>query len=90
LPDAPGYVRRFHGYFMARCPGKEPQAYAYLMALYREGEHQHLPTLIKEIKTLEEKLGVPSPQRIPDADPDRPKKAPRRPANVLPGGIVVP
>lgn len=90
LPDAPGYVRRFHGYFMARCPGKEQQAYTYLIALYREGEHQHLPTLIKEIKTLEEKLGVPSPQRIPDADPDRPKKAPKRPANVLPGGIVVP
>jgi hypothetical protein len=90
LPDAPGYVRRFHGYFMARCPGKEQEAYAYLMALYREGEEQHLPTLIKEVKTLEDKLGIPSPQRIPDADPDRPKKTPKRPANVLPGGIVVP
>ncbi|MBU6178402.1 MAG: hypothetical protein KGR69_02000 [Verrucomicrobia bacterium] len=90
LPDAPGYVRRFHGYFMARCPGKEPQAYDYLMALYREGEQQQLPTLIKEIKTLEDKLGIPSPQRIPDADPDRPKKPARRPSNVLPGGIVIP
>jgi hypothetical protein len=90
LPGAPGYVRRFHGYFMARCPGKEQEAYAYLMALYREGEEQHLPTLIKEVKTLEDKLGIPSPQRIPDADPDRPKKTPKRPANVLPGGIVVP
>lgn len=90
LPDAPGYVRRFHGYFLARCPGKEKEAYDYLMALYREGEQQHLPTLIKEIKKLEEMLAVPSPQRIPDGDPDRPKKAPKRPANVLPGGIVVP
>jgi hypothetical protein len=90
LPDAPGYVRRFHGYFMARCRGKEREAYDYLTALYQEGEHQHLPTLIKEIKTLEEKLGVPTPQRIPDADPDRPKKTPKRPGNVLPGGIVVP
>lgn len=90
LPGAPGYARRFHGYFMARCPGKEEQAYDYLMALYREGERQRLPTLIKEIKTLEEKLGVPSPRRIPDADPDRPKTQPKRSANVLPGGIVVP
>lgn len=90
LPGEPAYARRFHGYFMARCPGKEKEAYAYLMGLYRESESQHLPTLIKEIKILEEKLRIPSPRRIPDADPDRPKKAPRRPANVLPGGIVVP
>lgn len=90
LPGAPGYARRFHGYFMARCPGKEEQAYDYLMALYREGERQRLPTLIKEIKTLEEKLRVPSPRRIPDADPDRPKKPPKRSDGILPGGIVVP
>ncbi len=90
LPGAPGYARRFHGYFMARCPGQEKEAYEYLMALYREGDSQHLPTLIKEIKNLEEKLSIPGPQRIPDADPDRPQKRPRQPANVLPGGIVVP
>ena len=75
---------------MARCPGKEKEAYAYLMALYGEGEQQHLPTLIKEIKNLEEKLGIPGPRRIPDADPDRPQKASRRPPNLLPGDILVP
>ena len=90
LPGEPAYARRFHGYFMARCPGREKEAYAYLMALYREGERQHLPTLIKEIQKLEEKLRIPTPQRIPDADPDRPKKAPKPRTNVLPGGIVVP
>ena len=90
LPGAPAYARRFHGYFMARCPGKEKEAYAYLMALYREGEKQHLPTLIKEIKNLEEKLGIPGPQRIPDADPDRPRKTPKRPPNLLPGEILIP
>lgn len=91
LPGAPGYARRFHGYFLARCPGSEKQAYEHLMSLYREGERQHLPTLIKEIKNLEEKLGVPAPRRIPNADPDRPRKWPKEaPANVLPGGIVVP
>ena len=90
LPGEPAYARRFHGYFMARCPGKEKEAYAYLMALYREGERQHLPTLIKEIKNLEVTLQIPIPQRIPDADPDRPKKTPKPRANLLPGGIVVP
>ena len=96
LPGAPPYARRFHGYFMARCPGHEREAYDYLIALYREGEQQRLPTLIKEIKTLEEKLSVPAAQRIPDADPDQREQAqPRRPGKkrpggALPGGIVVP
>ncbi len=92
LPGAPGFVRRFHGYYMARCPGREKEAYAYLTALYREGKSQRKPTLIKEIQDLEKKLGIPVPQRIPEADPDRPRpnQAPRRSSNVLPGGIVVP
>ena len=69
--DAPqSYLRRFHGYFLARCPGKEREAHAYLMALYAEGKSQRLPTLIQRIKELEEKLAVPIPRRIPDADPD--------------------
>ncbi len=91
LDGAPGYVERFHGYFMAKCPGKEQEAYDYLIGLYYEGEHQHLPSLIHEIKVLEEKLSIPLPRRIPDKDPDqkqtkRPKPAPK----VLPGGIVIP
>lgn len=91
LPGAPPFARRFHGYFLARTPGKEQEAYGYLMGLYREGEHQHLPTLIKEIKNLEEKLAVPGPQRIPDRDPDRPaSRPPRSSGSTLPGGIVVP
>jgi hypothetical protein len=91
LPGAPGYARRFYGYFMARCPGREREAYDYLTALYREGEAQRLPTLIKEIKNLEVKLAIPSPRRIPDGDPDRrPQKSAEKPAKVLPGGIVVP
>ncbi|MEX2579085.1 MAG: hypothetical protein WD342_08500 [Verrucomicrobiales bacterium] len=90
LEGTPPYARRFHAYFLARCPGKEREAYAYLMDLYREGERQHLPTLIKEIKNMEEKLDVPPSERIPEADPDerRPSRAPS--GNVLPGGIVVP
>ena len=90
LPGAPGFVRRFHGYFLAKCPGREREAYDHLMSLYAEGDSQHLPSLIQTIKDLEEKLEVPGPRRIRNADPNRPKKRPRTPANVLPGGIVVP
>ena len=91
LEGAPGYVRRFHGYFMARCPGREEEAHDYLMSLYREGEHQHLPTLIKEIKKLEEKLDVPYPRRIPNPDPDRrPPGYPPASANGASGGIDIP
>jgi hypothetical protein len=39
-----------------------------LWALYDRGKDERLPTLIKRLKFLEEKLGVPQPQRIPDAD----------------------
>lgn len=69
--DAPqSYIRRFYGYFLARCPGSEREAYDYLMALYAEGPSQRLPTLIQRIKELEGKLAVPEAARIPDPDPD--------------------
>lgn len=70
LDGAPAYAKRFHGYFMARCPGREQEAYDYLMNLYQMGESQRLPTLIKEIKKLEEILKLPLMRRIPDPDPD--------------------
>jgi len=91
LEGSPPYVRRFHGYFMARCPGREEEAYAYLLDLYREGEHQHLPTLLEEIKKLEEKLDIPYPQRIPNPDPDRrPPGYPPASGNRSSGGIDIP
>lgn len=93
LPGALPFVERFHGYFMARCDGKEQEAYDYLTALYREGEHNHLPTLIVEIKKLEKFLKIPVPQRIRDADPDRrpQKSSSKKPApNQIPGGLIIP
>jgi hypothetical protein len=70
--DAPqSFLRRFYGYFLARCPGNEQEAHDYLMALYAEGPGQRLPTLIQRIKELEEKLAIPAPLRIPDPDPDK-------------------
>ena len=77
------YLVRFYGYFLARCPGKEREAYDYLMALYRESERHHLPTLIQRIKELEEKLNIPAGQRIPDPDPDA-KILKRHPNALLP------
>ena len=64
------YMRRFYGYYLAWCPGHEREAYDFLISLYAEGTQQRLPTLIKRIKELEEKLAIPMPQRIPEVDPD--------------------
>ncbi len=89
LEGTPGYITRFYGYFLADCPGKEKEAYAYLMRLFQMGEKHHLPTLFVKIKELEEKLNVPFPRRIKTDEPERPDK-PKKPSNVLPGGIVVP
>lgn len=89
LPEAPDYVRRFHGYFLARCPGKEQEAYDYLMALFHEGPRQHLPTLIKEIQKLEQMLEIPAPERIRPSRRISPSER-KAQQNVLPGGIVIP
>jgi hypothetical protein len=37
-----------------------------LRSLYDEGEKERLPTLIKRLKLLEDKLAIPQEQRIPD------------------------
>lgn len=74
LPGALGYIRRFHGYFLADCPGKEREAYDFLTKLYRQSEQQRLPTMIVKIKQLEQKLDIPLALRIPEDDPDRPRR----------------
>ena len=65
LPGAHSYDRRFSAYELSYCEGREREAYERLRALYDEGEKERLPTLIKRLKSLEEKLGIPPPQRIP-------------------------
>ena len=66
LPDAKAYDRRFAAYELSYCEGHEREAYDQLRALYDGGENERLPTLLKRLKTLEEKLNVPSSQRIAD------------------------
>lgn len=63
-PKAKGYLRRFAAYCLAAVPGREAEAQAQLRALYDLGPQEHLPTLLKELRRLEEKLALPPEQRI--------------------------
>lgn len=64
LPDAPSYAARFAGYEMAKCPGREREAYDYLRKLYEEGEKQRLPSLINLLRQMENKLDIPPNERV--------------------------
>ena len=65
--DAPDYDRRFAAYELSYVPRREREAYTRLRALYDRGEHERLPTLLRRLKFLEEKLDIPLQERIPDA-----------------------
>lgn len=90
LPHAPGYTIRFVGYMLARCPGKEREAYYHLRQLYDQGKTQRLPSVIASLKELEVKLDIPLLQRIPDIHPEilRQEQA-KRQAQKLPSGIGI-
>lgn len=66
-PGAPAYARRFAAYELSYAPGREREAYHRLLELYRAGERERLPTLIRRLKFLEETLNIPLDRRIPDA-----------------------
>ena len=68
LPGAPTFDRRFAAYELSYCEGREQEAYERLRQLYDEGPQERLPTLIKRLKDLEEKLGIPQQQRIPEKE----------------------
>jgi len=68
FPDAPSYERRFSVYALSYCEGREREAYERLRQLYDKGPQERLPTLITRLKFLEEKLGIPQAQRIPDKE----------------------
>jgi len=69
LPGAAPWDRRFSAYELSYCEGREREAYKRLRHLYDEGPRERLPTLIKRLKFLEDKLGIPQDQRIPDTGP---------------------
>jgi hypothetical protein len=64
LPGAPEYAKRFAAYELAQVPGREREAYERLLAFYNRGAKEHLPTLIRLLRELEEKLNVAPGQRI--------------------------
>ena len=85
--DAPEFLLRFFAYEVAKCPGREREAYATLKPLYdrgyealteakRQGAPPDIiemgirlywkPSLITTLKEMEEVLGIPKDQRIPE------------------------
>lgn len=77
LPEAPQYSERFAGYFMAKSPGREREAYEHLLRLYHEDDQNHVASLIITIKDLEKKFEIPFSLRITDPYPDLPGGAKR-------------
>jgi tetratricopeptide (TPR) repeat protein len=69
LPGAPRYEKRFSAYELSYCEGREREAYERLRKIYDEGEKERLPTMITRLKFLENKLGIPQDQQIPDRAP---------------------
>jgi hypothetical protein len=66
LPGAAEYDKRFAAYELSFAPGQEREAYEALRHLYDQGEHERLPTLLKRLRFLEEKLDIPLRRRIVD------------------------
>lgn len=93
LEGAPGYVSRFHGYFLYE-GGKKQEAYDHLIGLYWESERNHLPTLVKTLLDLQEDLEIPLPLWIPEEDPDAARlmqqRRRRKQGPPLSGGLVLP
>lgn len=62
--DAPAYEKRFAAYELARCPGREREAYRELKRLHEEFPGERKPTMETLLRELEQKLEVPEQQRI--------------------------
>jgi hypothetical protein len=72
LPTAPQYAHRFAAYELAQCPGHEREAYELLRSLYDKGEKERLPTLLKWLGYLQEKLNVPPERKVYIPSPANP------------------
>ena len=63
-PHAPTYEKRFAAYELSQCPGHELEAWKRLRTLYDMGPSEHLPTLEKDLRLMEDKLQLPAEQRV--------------------------
>ena len=68
LPGAPSYDKRFAAYELSYCEGREQEAYGRLRQLYDMGEKERLPTLLRRLKFLEDKIDIPQDRRIPETE----------------------
>lgn len=68
LPGAMSYDRRFSAYELSYVEGREHEAYERLRQLYEAGENERLPTLIRRLEFLEDKLDISRDQRIPERE----------------------
>jgi hypothetical protein len=64
FPNQLPYLKRAVAFEMAQVPEYYQQAYKRLVSCYHLGEEERVPSLLKWLAVLEEKLNVPSEQRI--------------------------
>ncbi len=63
-PRAFGYEKRFAAFRLAECPGHEREAYWLLRFYYDLSERERVPTLVRLLGELEEKIALPAEQRL--------------------------
>lgn len=64
FPDAFAYVKRLAAFRLSECPGHEREAYERLVEFYKMGKSEQVPTLLRKLGELQEKLSVPPEERI--------------------------
>ncbi len=64
IRGAPTYEKRFMAYELSHCPGHEREAYERLLALYKTGRREWLPTLLERLEYLQKALNIPAAQRV--------------------------
>lgn len=62
--DAYPYEKRFAAYEISYCEGRESEAYKRLRQLYDRGSKERLPTLLRRLRAMEQKLSIPEDQRV--------------------------
>lgn len=62
--NAPDYTKRFVAYELAKCPGKERQAYDRLRQLWLDYPDQRMPTMRSLLAELQQALDIPEEQKV--------------------------
>lgn len=62
--EAPAYSKRFAAYELAKCPGREQEAYDRLRQLWIDHPDERKPTMRTLLGDLQESLNIPKQQRV--------------------------